>query len=626
MRRQSSSARVRIRRSRARSGNNEVTIRSGERLSRWRAACVPLLVMSLCLAAGCHLIDRSTTVDQGIEPSTKTTSDNHAPPERLPALDKEANTTEASGETRLVQYELSDPEVLPAPEDENDSREEVQASPLKKLPGDLTEPGSRPFDLATPSMSMVIEDCRAAALQGNLDLRIVQVDPQITSQGIRAQNWKFEPFLSGTVSRNEVVSQPGNVLFGPPRLVESVQPAINFPTPTGGTVSILDVNNRFDFIPGGVVPGFPVYDTAFGMSISQPLLRGGWFPTNLASIRVARLENATADAQVRLTSVIVLVTIETAYWQVYAAQQQVKIAEQQLDYARQQLAIAKRLADEKIVARIEVLRAESGVALRREALIVAMTEVKLRSRDLKQAMQRPDLPVDSPVEIVPATPPSPFDVRLDRNVLGGFALANRMELQQNGYALDINDQAIVVARNGILPNIQLQFITRLLGTGDSFSAANNQLQTGNFHDSFLGFTGQIPLAANQTARARWQQALLTKSRTLVVRRQLEVTILKQVNDAVDRLEQNWQRVEAARKSVDAADKTYRAERRLFELGQRAGDLVLDAATRLAIAQNQEVLATTDFMLARAELAFATGSMLGYGGIVWDDQAPPAPAR
>ncbi len=63
-------------------------------------------------------------------------------------------------------------------------------------------------------------------------------------------------------------------------------------------------------------------------------------------------------------------------------------------------------------------------------------------------------------------------------------------------------------------------------------------------------------------------------------------------------------------------KTYQAEGRLFEFGQRDSTDVLFAAERLAVVQLEEVRALVDFELAKVKLAVATGTMLGFGQVYW----------
>ena len=44
--------------------------------------------------------------------------------------------------------------------------------------------------------------------------------------------------------------------------------------------------------------------------------------------------------------------------------------------------------------------------------------------------------------------------------------------------------------------------------------------------------------------------------------------------------------------------------------------MLDAAARLADAQSSEVRAVADYEIARVDIAFGTGTLLGHGRVQW----------
>ena len=53
------------------------------------------------------------------------------------------------------------------------------------------------------------------------------------------------------------------------------------------------------------------------------------------------------------------------------------------------------------------------------------------------------------------------------------------------------------------------------------------------------------------------------------------------------------------------------------MGVRTSTDVLDAAARLADAQSSEVRALADYERARVDIAFGTGTLLGYDQIRWE---------
>ncbi len=86
---------------------------------------------------------------------------------------------------------------------------------------------------------------------------------------------------------------------------------------------------------------------------------------------------------------------------------------------------------------------------------------------------------------------------------------------------------------------------------------------------------------------------------------------------MDRLQQDWQRILAARQEVLLAAETLKAEQNQFDQGASTSTDVLDQATRLADAQLGEIRAVTDYQVTQVDLAFATGTLLGYDRVRWE---------
>ena len=111
-----------------------------------------------------------------------------------------------------------------------------------------------------------------------------------------------------------------------------------------------------------------------------------------------------------------------------------------------------------------------------------------------------------------------------------------------------------------------------------------------------------------------RRAILERNQRLSTRDLRRLAIQQEVYDAVDQLNQNWQRILAARNEAILAGRTYKAELRQFELGVRTSTDVLDVADRLAQAQSREVEALADYEISRVDIAFATGTLLGHGRV------------
>jgi outer membrane protein TolC len=83
---------------------------------------------------------------------------------------------------------------------------------------------------------------------------------------------------------------------------------------------------------------------------------------------------------------------------------------------------------------------------------------------------------------------------------------------------------------------------------------------------------------------------------------------------------NWQRVLSNRVAVVRAQETYEANIREFQLGLITGTELLLTLDQLAEARSALVFSVSDFQNALVDLAFATGTMLGKGGVLWTPAA------
>ena len=117
--------------------------------------------------------------------------------------------------------------------------------------------------------------------------------------------------------------------------------------------------------------------------------------------------------------------------------------------------------------------------------------------------------------------------------------------------------------------------------------------------------------------SRVHRAILQRLQRLATKDLRAQAIEQEVFEAIDQLEQDWQRILAARQSTILARRTYEAEQRQFEVGVRTSTDVLDAAANLADAQTREILALTDYEISQVDIAFATGTLLGHDNVHWE---------
>ncbi|MCP3905194.1 MAG: TolC family protein [Planctomycetes bacterium] len=474
------------------------------------------------------------------------------------------------------------------------------------------------LDLTDPpdTMELSLGDVRAASLENNLDLRVQLVNPTLSQYDVDAEEAKFEAVFTASARRSLIDSPTATpTLEGSQTETDSYAIGVRVPLRTGGTASVDFPFSRFDSnFALSLAP--QTFDTNLRFSISQPLLRGAGNRTNTHSIRVVKRQHQITEARTKLEAIRILANADRAYWRLYAAQRELEVRHQQYELAVTQLDRARRRVDAGAAPQIEILRAQSGVAQRVEAIIIAQNLIRLRARNLKRIMNRDDLPMDSATAITITTAPDPLGLELDPAELAEYALQNRMEMLEMELQLAIDASTIDFQENARLPLVTLDYTYNVNGLATGWRRSFGQIPDHSFEDQIFGVSAEIPIG-NEAAKARVHRAVLQRIQRLSSRDLREAAIRQEVYDATDQIRQNWQRILAARQDALLSGETYEAERRQFEVGARTSTDVLDAATRLADAQSREILALADYQIAQIDLAFATGTLLGYERVRWD---------
>jgi outer membrane protein TolC len=460
------------------------------------------------------------------------------------------------------------------------------------------------------SLEITIEEIRKTALENNLDLMVELVNPSISETSVSEEEAKFEATFFGSSEVFDIEPPTLPLITGSPRTETQHEVGVQFPLRTGGTATVsLPINSvNLD------VPGAPTsFQSLLAFSISQPLLRNAGLQVNEASITVAKLERRQVDSRTKLAAIRILADAERAYWAHYAAGRELEVRHQQYELAIEQQNLARRLADLGAVAEIESTRAAVGVARRVEAVIAAETRRRATQRNLKRIMNMPGLGINSAVALTPKTEPRPLHLTLDADALAERAVANRMELLEVELQLAIDALTIDVTRRDEFPVFTLGFDYSFGNEATSLGAAFDDLFDRDIHELTAGAAFEVPLG-NRAARSRHRRAVLQRIASLSTKRQRSLGIRQEVYDSVDQLEKNWQSILAARYETLTAARVYEAEQRQFKAGVRTSTEVLEAADFLAEGQIREILALAGYEIAKIEIAFATGTLLGKGRV------------
>jgi len=390
-----------------------------------------------------------------------------------------------------------------------------------------------------------------------------------------------------------------------------VESGIRVPLRTGGTVVLSAPLSNKRTSRDNAQFNSKEYQSALRFSVSQPLLRNAGQQANEASIRIAEYQQQAAALGTRLQSIRIIAMVDKAYWQLYESWGELDVRRQQYEYAQQNLQMVKTRVAEGLTARVEINRSEIGVANRLETLIIAETNLKRANRQLQFLLN--DISDDPSLDAIflPSTAPNLVKYDINRKKLMDDAMQGRIELLTQELKLSADLAKISYLENQTLPLFTVDYqYGALSNTFNQFGDSYQDIFNDDYRDWSIGFKFEMPIS-NEANKARLDRAVQQRNQRLTTKALQTLTVKKEIYNAVDQVEQNWQRILAARQQVLVAGLNYEAELKQFNEGIRTMTEVLETLTRLGEAQIKEIKAIGDYQIALVDTAYATGTLLGY---------------
>ena len=503
------------------------------------------------------------------------------------------------------------------------------------LPTATAEP-ARPIEDAQASgahgvLALTLKEAVARALRHNPELAIDRFSVEVAQAGIEVPRGYYDPsiFSDGSDGRNRDPFFAANPFGG------SINPVTGLPSglvvnPSesshldGGvrakSVFGTSVEARYDVTrrtSDNIFALSPSWTPLATANVTQPLLRGlGLWGVDVtrALIKIARNDSRISEEAFRDHALTLAFNVEQAYWSFVFARESLKVADQALTTAKDLLEINRRKFQVGRVAEIEVLVAETGVATREEAVIVARNDV-LNGRD---NLFRLIMPRDGArgvsrmrawdIELIALDDPRGDERPVDLEQAFGLALKNRPDYHQLEIALDSDETRIDRAFNDRLPRLDAVGTWSEIGLGKSWGGSMGSLGDHQFYDWSVGFQLELPLF-NTTARAQLRQAELGRASTRGRLDALEQSIILDVRTAARNLLAARERARANDIARRLAERQLENEKERLEAGLATNHDVLLFDQDLTAARTNYLKAEVDWAVARAQLERVTATLL-----------------
>ena len=355
------------------------------------------------------------------------------------------------------------------------------------------------------TLSLTLKEYRELVIQHNETVQAQMLGAEAARRRAKGEFGKFEPELvvsEAFISDNRPNTvEEQRTLNGVPIFIQrnwNYDAGIEALVPTGAKVSLgyttRYLRNNLQDSPSllGSTSG-PEHQTFFGARITQPLLKNAGTNASLASIRVAALSSNVAFQEYRRQYAIIVSTAEAVYWKLYYAQEQLRFLNEAVAFAEMVLDDSQAKFKSGRGSELDILQAQSGLALRKTKQSEAMQRVydtqaqfvTLYNGSSKDGMACVKV-VDQPT----------FE---GRNPVGDYAanwqncLTLNPDLQIQQKKLAIEDVRLCYARNQRWPELNMNAAFGRNGLSSTRNASWNEVDTNQFPSWSVGIECRIPL-------------------------------------------------------------------------------------------------------------------------------------
>ena len=496
---------------------------------------------------------------------------------------------------------------------------------------------------------------------GDDSIRAFALDPAIVEADIEGALSKFDARFVTSMNWQKRDTQVANVFNNLNNGdFATFSSGLIKPLPTGGVTGItFDTNYTKLGATGGFQVINPSYQPALTFRFEQPLLQSSGIDINQLlpqhpgstsipnyrssggrqeGILVTRLRADQAKHQFEREVNLLLINVESTYWQMYANYFAKYAAETVLRLAYGTYADVQQLEIAGILAKQDVAQSRAQLESVRANYLNALQQVVESERQLRGLL---GMPLEDGKRLVPADSPTLAPYKPDWNGALAEALNNRPELTAARQELKVQQLNVMLAQNSTRPDLRLfgnynlnANGTRLDGPGpqsvvDPITGAVNQrpanalasLADDRFNSWEIGIRFEVPIG-NRDAHAQLRVAQLNLART-------HISLVSQERKAEFLLGSVYQQIFQAYEQI----KIQRARRialgtqleGLFDrvkIGKSNLLTLFDAQRGFADAIQAEHQAIANYNIAIAGFQYAKGSLQQYNNVTIGDGPLP----
>lgn len=364
---------------------------------------------------------------------------------------------------------------------------------------------------------------------------------------------------------------------------------------TGGTVS---ASALLRTLPGTDLA--VTRSTGMQFVLRQPLLRG--FGPNAAhyALRNSRRAQESQERSFELGRQRLAVDVARSFYQIIQQRQLLAVSRQSLKRSETLLKASQARLQVGLVSKLDVFRAELQASQAQDAMVRSQAALETALEQFRVLLgTSPTEPLEPEVVALDANlsdDAQPLEALLDR------AIARRLELQEGRDQVKDAERSASLARQNLLPQIDMNLGFTQGGFGTTFANAFNVDRRVNV---FFSASYPVERSTERASKAVAEIEVAARARSV---RQQELQIEGEVRAALRELERIRKSVDLQKKGVEVAEQQRRLATLRYQRGLASNFDVVDAEGSLVLARSALVNLLTSYQVARIELMRVTGGL------------------
>ena len=355
------------------------------------------------------------------------------------------------------------------------------------------------------TLPLTLDQYRQMVILRNETIQGQMLGAEAARRRAKGEYGKFEPDLVGSVDhvaddRPNTVEQQ-RTLNGVPVFSErnwNYDLGIESLVPTGGKVrlgyTMRYLRNNLQGMPSllGSTTG-PEYQSFFGATLTQPLLKNAGVDASMAGIRVAALGSSVAFQEYRRQYAVIISTAEATYWKLYYAQEQLRFLNEAVGFAETVEKDSESIFKSGRGSELDVLEARSGLALRKTKQSEAMQ--KLYDIQSQVVTLYDGSAKSGAVRVVALDSPNFAGKESTRSYAERWnnCLTLNPDILIQQKKLDIEDVRLRYAKNQRWPEVNLKAAYGLNGLGSNMGDSWSDVSGSQFPAWSVGVECRLPL-------------------------------------------------------------------------------------------------------------------------------------